>query len=130
MEFVKGIEWYVKEQVACTSGGTNYVFTVRCLWMLMACVVHVVRYDYEANQEPKNTRQYTRREKMTCSEICKKYEVRNFNQGMYFQGNKRCQVCQIYLKWDGLWCPCCNMRLRSKPRAKKFKEIMRAKNGL
>jgi hypothetical protein len=25
--------------------------------------------------------------------------------GRYSTGQKRCQICEIFLKWDGLWCP-------------------------
>ena len=46
--------------------------------------------------------------------------------GRYSIGQKRCQVCQIFLKWDGLWCPCCGYRLRSSPRNSKFKAELRA----
>jgi hypothetical protein len=29
------------------------------------------------------------------------------------------------MKWDGLWCPCCGYRLRSKPRNVKYKTKLR-----
>jgi hypothetical protein len=46
--------------------------------------------------------------------------------GRYASGQKRCQGCQIFIKWDGLWCPCCSYRLRTKPRNLKDKERQRA----
>jgi hypothetical protein len=27
--------------------------------------------------------------------------------GRYAIGQKRCQVCSLFMKSDGLWCPCC-----------------------
>jgi hypothetical protein len=27
-------------------------------------------------------------------------------------GQKRCQICEIFIRWDELWCPCCVFRLR------------------
>jgi hypothetical protein len=34
----------------------------------------------------------------------------------YFAGQKRCAMCEIFIKWDDVWCPCCGSRLRIKPR--------------
>jgi hypothetical protein len=39
----------------------------------------------------------------------------------YLIGQKRCQVCQIFINWQGFFCPCCGYRLRTKPRNKKYK---------
>jgi hypothetical protein len=25
-------------------------------------------------------------------------------------------MCGLFIKWDGLWCPCCGCRLRANPR--------------
>ncbi|MDQ3851427.1 MAG: hypothetical protein M3299_01175 [Thermoproteota archaeon] len=25
-------------------------------------------------------------------------------------------MCELFIKWDGLWCPCCGCRLRTKPK--------------
>lgn len=43
-------------------------------------------------------------------------------------GQKRCQICEIFIKWDGLWCLCCGYRLRTKPRNLKYKAKLRARN--
>ena len=43
---------------------------------------------------------------------------------------RRCQVCEIFLKWNGLWCPCCGYRLRTRPRNSKFKAELRANNEI
>jgi hypothetical protein len=29
------------------------------------------------------------------------------------------------MKWDGLWCPCCGCRVRTKPRNSKFKQKLK-----
>ena len=31
------------------------------------------------------------------------------------------------MKWDGLWCPCCKYKLRSKPKNKKYREKFQAR---
>ncbi|GFN40285.1 MAG: conserved hypothetical protein [Marine Group I thaumarchaeote] len=45
-----------------------------------------------------------------------------FGYGRYQVGQKRCNECDIFMKWDGLFCPCCNTRLRSNSRYTKYKE--------
>ncbi|HEX5977183.1 MAG TPA: hypothetical protein VFY68_07885 [Nitrososphaeraceae archaeon] len=29
------------------------------------------------------------------------------------------------MKWDGLWCPCCGCKVRTKPRNSKFKQKLK-----
>ncbi|HEU4605648.1 MAG TPA: hypothetical protein VFS46_05360, partial [Nitrososphaera sp.] len=50
--------------------------------------------------------------------------------GRYASGQKGCQICEIFIKWDGLWCPCCGYRLRTKPRNLKYKAKLRAKTSI
>jgi hypothetical protein len=45
----------------------------------------------------------------------------SFGQGRYATGQKRCQICEIFIQWDGLMCPCCSYRLRLRPRNMKSK---------
>lgn len=52
------------------------------------------------------------------------------NGNRYSTGQKRCQICEIFLKWDGLWCPCCNYRLRMKPRNLKSEMKLRARRKI
>jgi DNA-directed RNA polymerase subunit RPC12/RpoP len=47
--------------------------------------------------------------------------------GRYVIGQKRCQICEIFIKWDGLWCPRCGYRLCTKPRNLRYKERLREK---
>lgn len=66
--------------------------------------------------------------KMTCKGICTRYKAQKpVGTGRYASGQKRCQICEIFIKWEGLWCPCCGYRLRTKPRNLKYKAKLRAR---
>lgn len=59
---------------------------------------------------------------MSCRNNCIEHKaIRPSNQSRYGTGQKRCQICDIFIHWNGLFCPCCGMRLRMKPRNKKYK---------
>ena len=63
---------------------------------------------------------------MTCKGICVRHKAnRPARVGRYSAGQKRCQVCELFINWDGLWCPCCGYRLRTNPRTLKFKDKLR-----
>lgn len=63
---------------------------------------------------------------MTCKGICGRYKVLKHTDGnRYSHGHKRCQICEIYIKHEGLWCPCCGYRLRTKPRNRVYKAKLR-----
>jgi hypothetical protein len=55
---------------------------------------------------------------MACKEICVHHKAACNN---YANGQKRCQVCELFMEWKGLRCPCCHCKLRTKPRNVKFK---------
>lgn len=41
------------------------------------------------------------------------YKVfRGGHVAIYGNGGKRCSICEIYLDYDGAFCPCCGMHLR------------------
>jgi hypothetical protein len=64
---------------------------------------------------------------MTCKGICIRHKAcRPVSSGRYAIGQKRCQMCELFIKWNGLFCPCCGYRLRTKPRNFRFKEKLRA----
>ena len=68
--------------------------------------------------------------RMTCKGICIRHKAQKpVGSGRYASGQKRCQICEIFIKWDGLWCPCCGYRLRTKPRNLKYKAKLRARNN-
>ena len=58
---------------------------------------------------------------MVCKGICQQHKALRPANGSgggrrYSAGQKRCQICELFIKWDGLWCPCCGCRLRTKPK--------------
>ena len=60
---------------------------------------------------------------MTCNGVCENYKAtKPAYGGRYEDGQKRCQTCQIFVYHNGLFCPCCNMRLRTTSRNRKLKE--------
>jgi hypothetical protein len=59
---------------------------------------------------------------MTYKGICHRHRGQERSGGRYANGQKRCQVCQIYMKWDRLRCPCCRFKLRTKSRNSAFKK--------
>jgi len=56
-----------------------------------------------------------------CHAYCEQFKAKSNSHegGRYEQGQKRCPQCELFIKWDGLWCPCCGRLLRTKPRATK-----------
>ena len=47
-------------------------------------------------------------ETMTCKGLCLRHRApKPIGSGRYVTGQKRCQVCDTFIKWDELWCPCC-----------------------
>ena len=69
--------------------------------------------------------------KMTCKGIC----IRHKAVGRYINGHKRCQICDLFMQWNGVFCPCCGSRLRIGPRnttnkakLRKQKKIQEAQN--
>ena len=67
---------------------------------------------------------------MVCKGICLRHKAIRPKTGQrYLIGKKLCQVCQLFINWQGIFCPCCGYRLRSRPRNRKFKLTLRkAKN--
>ena len=63
---------------------------------------------------------------MVCKGICSRHKVISpLNGQRYLIGQKRCQVCQIFIDWVGIFCPCCGYKLRVTPRNKKLKQTLR-----
>jgi hypothetical protein len=60
---------------------------------------------------------------MPCKGIC----IRHKGSRGYATGNKRCNQCDLFIKCEGLWCPCCGYKLRTKPRHSKYKAKLRIK---
>src|ERR1051325_6303315 len=49
---------------------------------------------------------------MACKGICIHYKA----SSRYATGRKRCQTCDLFMQWDGVFCPCCGSRLGIGPR--------------
>ena len=49
---------------------------------------------------------------MTYKEICLCHK----GSGRYSTGHKRCQICDLFMQWNGIFCPCCGSRLGIGPR--------------
>lgn len=52
-----------------------------------------------------------------CKSKCKDFVSKgSIKGGRYANGQKRCNVCNEFLEWDGRFCPCCSSMLRLNPR--------------
>jgi len=59
---------------------------------------------------------------VTCKGICIRHKAtKPVGIGRYAAGQKRCQVCSEFIIWEGIWCPCCGYKLRTKPRKSVYK---------
>lgn len=63
---------------------------------------------------------------MTCKGICTQY-IAKFRPSLYrySDGQKRCQICSLFVNWEGVFCPCCNTKLRSKPRNTRSRRLQK-----
>jgi hypothetical protein len=63
---------------------------------------------------------------MVCKGVCIRHKASGpISYGRYATGQKRCQICEMFIKWDGIFCPCCGCRLRIGPRLFKDKAKLR-----
>ncbi|HEX5977756.1 MAG TPA: hypothetical protein VFY68_10785 [Nitrososphaeraceae archaeon] len=70
---------------------------------------------------------------MTCKGICERHRALRAadGSGRYSAGQKRCQICEIFINWDESMCPCCGSKLWIKPRntADRRKAVMDLSNA-
>ena len=67
--------------------------------------------------------------RMTCKGICIRHKAQKPVGSAVMQVVKSAvKFVKYFIKWDGLWCPCCGYRLRTKPRNLKYKAKLRARN--
>ena len=60
---------------------------------------------------------------MVCKKFCTQFSVKKTTSGSrYAAGQKRCQICEIFIEWEGTWCPCCGYMLRTHPRNNKSRK--------
>ena len=56
---------------------------------------------------------------MVCKGICTRYKTPKPSRvGRFTDGQKKCRICDIFIKYDGYRCPCCNYILRTSPRGR------------
>ena len=51
-----------------------------------------------------------------CDGPCKNYRAKYTG---YLQGHKRCTTCETFIVWEGVFCPCCGHKLKTKRKGKK-----------
>lgn len=54
----------------------------------------------------------------TCSKRCTEFKTLK----RYWNGGKRCSTCEIFIEYEGVWCPCCGIKLRTRTRNSKRKK--------
>ena len=59
---------------------------------------------------------------MACKQICLEHKAKSVGKARYSNNQKRCQICEIFLVWEGIWCPCCGYMLRTHPRNNKSRK--------
>jgi len=65
---------------------------------------------------------------MVCKGICIRHKASGpISSGRYATGQKRCQICDLFMQWKGIFCPCCGYKLRIRPRLYKHKAKLRIK---
>ena len=65
-----------------------------------------------------------------CRGICEEHKAsRPFDGKRYFEGQKRCKPCMLFINWEGIWCPCCGCKLRTMPKHTKYRnELKKVRN--
>ena len=54
-----------------------------------------------------------------CIGKCVEFQARKPTYGKRYElGQKRCQMCDQWVLYDGARCPCCNYRLRTSPKSR------------
>jgi len=64
---------------------------------------------------------------MTCKGICYRYKGKSRFSN---KNNKRCKTCEVFIKWEGRYCPCCNVKLSNIPKNSKNRERLRKQQGI
>ena len=58
----------------------------------------------------------------TCHGLCERLKSHSIKNNLRYQmGHKRCSLCALFFITDEIRCPCCQTRLRVKPRTRKRK---------
>ena len=62
---------------------------------------------------------------MKCKQVCEKYKKKSRYDS---DDSKYCSKCTIFIKWDGIRCPCCSIILKQKPRTSRSLRIYNKTN--
>ncbi|MEK0336135.1 MAG: hypothetical protein QQN41_01725 [Nitrosopumilus sp.] len=58
----------------------------------------------------------------TCHGLCERLKSHSIKNNLRYQmGHKRCSLCALFFVTDEIRCPCCQTKLRVKPRTRKRK---------
>jgi len=61
----------------------------------------------------------------SCKGTCERYRaLKPIDGKRYAIGQKRCTTCSIFVYWDGVFCPCCGLRLRYNPAPAKYRKML------
>ena len=61
-----------------------------------------------------------------CRNTCTSYKAKKpLMSSRYALGQKKCSICDIFIHWEGIFCPCCGQKLRVNPRKKTSKVLLR-----
>lgn len=52
-----------------------------------------------------------------CKGTCERHRAPK-GKRTYLGGGKRCTLCALFVDWEGIHCPCCTTKLRSKIRSR------------
>ncbi|MCH9657949.1 hypothetical protein K0U27_04500 [archaeon] len=54
---------------------------------------------------------------MTCNNRHDQYKAtKPYGGSRYGDGQKYCTTCAVFVRWEGVRCPCCNYNLKYRPR--------------
>ncbi|KAA2279710.1 hypothetical protein F1Z66_12550 [Candidatus Nitrosocosmicus sp. SS] len=54
---------------------------------------------------------------LVCKGLCVRFDrTGGGKESVYALGYKRCTGCSLYIKYNGIRCPCCNYPLRTRKR--------------
>lgn len=56
--------------------------------------------------------------------------MKPYDNNRYILGQKRCQICSLFINWTGVFCPCCGNKLRINPRKSENKKKLESKKSL
>ena len=60
----------------------------------------------------------------SCRGICHRYAIPKTirYESHYLMGRKRCVSCEVYMDYEGTYCPCCGSKFRLRPRYGKYRK--------